>query len=128
MVASNHVAELCLGIRERRRIRPIDIPINWNLRPHQQSHAIGQTNLIFVVRVMSESDEIASQLFHPPEKRLRILLAECPPFAKWRLLVHGNSPQENRLSVQQNLVALRLDCSEANLIAHAIRTAGRRTS
>jgi hypothetical protein len=41
--------------------------------------------------LMSEAYEVASQVFHPSEKGLRILRAEGASLAKRRFLVHGNA-------------------------------------
>ena len=121
MIARNLVAQLRLGIRQRRRIRPVNIPIDRNLRPHQQSHAVRQTNLILVVRIVSEADEVASQIFHPPEKSLRIFRAEGAALAKRRLLVHRNAAQKNGLAVQQNVRSLHFDRAKTNLIVDCVR-------
>ncbi len=91
MIARNLIAQLRLRIRQRRGIRPVDVPINRNLRPHQQSHAVGQANLILIMRIVGEAHEVASQVFHPPEQSLRILGAEGAALAKRRFLVHRNA-------------------------------------
>ena len=116
MIARNHVTELRLRIRQRCRIRPVDIPIHRNLRPHQQSHAIRQANFILVVRIMRKPYEVTSQFFHPSQQSLCIFGTEGPPLAKRSLFMHRNPAQKDRLPVQQNLRALYLNRAEANLI------------
>ena len=60
VVASNHIAQLCLSVLVGAEVLPGDGPIDRNLRPHQDAHAFGLANGVFVVRIVCQTYEIAA--------------------------------------------------------------------
>src|SRR5271155_4033373 len=89
----------------------------------QKTDLIGQANHVFVVRIMREPDKIASQFPGPAEQDCVVFDGKCAPTAERRLLMHGNTAEENGLAVEENFRAARFNGAKSNLILHAIACA-----
>src|SRR5258708_28984502 len=124
VIAGNHLPQLRFGARKRSRTFPPNIPVDGDFRPHQQAHAVCEADLILIVRVVSQTDEVATKFLRPSEQRLRVTHGVRAPTGDRRLLMQRNATQEDRFSVQQNLRASRLDGSKPNRVVNRIVTRG----
>ena len=120
MVAGNHVLQLCLSILIGGEVLPGDGPIDGNLRPHQNTHALSFAHSIFVVRIVGQTHEVATQLLRPREQRVGISRAVGATAAVGFLLVYADTLQEDGLTVEQNLLAARLNLAETHLVGQRL--------
>ena len=114
VVATNHVRQLLAGIVVGLRVTPGNRPIDGNFRPHQYTHAFGLAHHFLVVRIVSQTNEVAAQFLGPSQQCAGVLHAIGTTSAIGFLVVDGDALQEDRLAVQQNLFAACLDGAETD--------------
>ena len=116
VVASNHIRKLLFRIFECLGIGPRDSPVARNLRPHHKPHTFCFTHHILVMRIVSQTDIVASQLLSPAKQGTSILYRMSTTTTVWFLLVYRDSLQEDGLAIKQNLLVASLDSTETYLV------------
>src|SRR3569833_1231996 len=74
------------------------------------------------MRIKSKANEITTQLFHPAEQRLSILVGVSATGAVRRFRVYTHAAKKDRLSIQQNICAARFDGTKANEFIDRVRS------
>ena len=101
-------------------------PVDRNLRPDHDAHAVSSASHPLVVRIVGEPHIITTQFVRPPKQRLDVFVVVRAPPAERRLRVNGDTAQKSRLSVQQDMLAVCLDSSEADFIFKFVISRGER--
>ena len=116
VVAAYHVGELLLGIVVCAGVGPGDGPVARDFAPYHYAHPFGLAYHVLIVRVVGQADKVAAQFLRPGEQRARVLHGVRAAAAVGLLLVYGYAFQEDRLIVQQYLLAAGLDGAETDFI------------
>ena len=118
MVAGYHIGELLFGIVVSAGVGPGDGPVAGDFAPYHYAHPFGLAYHVLIVRVVGQADKVAAQFLRPGEQRARVLHGVRAAAAVGLLLVYGYAFQEDRLIVQQYLLAAGLYGAETNLICY----------
>ncbi len=124
MVAGDHLLQLIFGVVQSLRVFPLDVPVNRHLGPDHYSHLVCHTQHRFVVRIVRQPDEVATQLFGPSQQCLGIVVAPCAAGAQRRLFMKIDATQENRLSVKQDVRAFGFYRAKSDALGYLVGLAG----
>ena len=122
VVTSDQLAQLVLRVLIRRFPREADRPVHRDLFPQKEPFPVRELRHLLIVRVVREAHEIAAELLRDADRLEALLVARCLAVLH-ALLVAADAAQEDRLSVQQNIVALHPDLPESDLVADGVVTA-----
>ena len=124
LVACNHITQLCLCILEGLGVGPGDGPIDGNLRPDEDAHALCLTDGVFVVGIVCQTHEVAAQFLCPGEEGVSVLGGVGTTAAVGLLLMDGDALEEDRLAVEQNLLVAGLDGAETDVVGEGLAVQG----
>jgi hypothetical protein len=89
-VAQHQLAQLIAGASQHIYVPELDVPVNGDFLPEKQAHPVGQARCVFVVGVVSEAQEVTSQLAGRLQHLESVLLAGRSPSTR-ELLVGGDA-------------------------------------
>ena len=72
------------------------------------------------MRIVSQSDEVATKFLCPAEQRVGVCCAIGASATVSFLLVNADAAQEDGLAVEQELLATGFDGAETNLVSYKI--------
>ena len=114
--------QLLLGLGQHLGIVKLQGPIDRILRPHQQSHAVSGAQHRLIVRIVRQADKVAAQFLGPSQQRLRVFVGVGAAGAIRRFGMDGDAAQKDRLAIQQDFGAARLDGAEADQFVDGVLT------
>ena len=120
VVPRDHLIELIFGIVQCVRIFPLDSPVNRYFSPDHDSHLVSHAQHGFVVRIMRQPYKVASKFLGPTKQRACIIFTPRPTRASRSFFMDINSPQENRLAVEQNIRASCFNRTKSDPIIYLV--------
>src|SRR5262249_16230262 len=119
-IPHDHLGQLSQCLVEHLLVLKVDALVDGDLGPNEQPDAISHPRHMFIVRIMSQAHEVASQILGPTEQRRCVVVATGPSATIGGIFMYRDTAEKHRTPVKENFSSASLNGSEADFFTDLI--------